>query len=309
MHRLLLVEVVLLELIHDLLRSNLTLLLGDLLDHICKLLVHALRQFESVERIHNEGYATLSGLAVDTNDRLVLTTNIGRIDRQIRNLPDLASALMQSLHTLVDCILMRTGECGKYELTCIRMSRIDVHLCATLVNLCDLTDVLDIQLRIDSLREHVVSQSQDIYITGTLTVSEQSSLYTVCACKQCQLGSCHAGSTVIVRMYAQDHAVTILEVTIHPLDLVCINIRSVHLNGGRQVEDDRLLRSCLTPGILNSGTYLKCIIQLSSGKALRRILKHQISVIVLRILLDHVRSIDCDLLDLLFVLVEYHVTL
>ena len=97
MDRLFLVQVILAELFHDLLRSNLTLLLGNLLDDIRELFVHALRQLEAVEGIHNEGYAALSGLAVDADDRLVLSADVGRIDRKIRNLPVLAVSLMESL--------------------------------------------------------------------------------------------------------------------------------------------------------------------------------------------------------------------
>ena len=52
---------------------------------------------------------------------------------------------------------MGAGECGKYQLSCIRMTRIDGHLGAALVHLCDLTDVLNVQLRIDALGEHIVS--------------------------------------------------------------------------------------------------------------------------------------------------------
>ena len=95
--RFFLVQVILAELFHDLLRSNLTLLLGNLLDDIREFFVHALRQLEAVEGIHNEGYATLSGLAVDADDRLVLSADIGRIDRKVRNLPVLAVSLMESL--------------------------------------------------------------------------------------------------------------------------------------------------------------------------------------------------------------------
>ena len=97
MDRLFLVQVVLAELFHDLLRSNLTLLLGNLLDDIRKLFVHALRQLEAVEGIHNEGYAALAGLAVDADDWLVLSADVGRIDRKVRNLPVLAVSLMQCL--------------------------------------------------------------------------------------------------------------------------------------------------------------------------------------------------------------------
>ena len=67
---------------------------------------------------------------------------------------------------------MRTGECSKYQLTGIWVSLRNIHLGATLVNLCDLTNILDLQLRIDALGEHVISQGQNIDITGTLAVAE-----------------------------------------------------------------------------------------------------------------------------------------
>ena len=52
------------------------------------------------------------------------------------------------------------------------MSLRNIHLGAALVNLCDLTNILDLQLRIDALGEHVISQGQNIDITGTLAVAE-----------------------------------------------------------------------------------------------------------------------------------------
>ena len=52
---------------------------------------------------------------------------------------------------------MGTGKCGKYQLACIRMSRINGHLCAALANLGDLLYIFQIQLRVDTLREHIVS--------------------------------------------------------------------------------------------------------------------------------------------------------
>ena len=106
--------------------------------------MHALWQLEAIEGIHYKGYAALSGLAVDTNDWLVLSSNIAWIDRQIRNFPVLAVSLMKSLHTFVDRILMRTGECGKYQLSSVWMSWRDLHLGAALVNFCDLTDIFNI---------------------------------------------------------------------------------------------------------------------------------------------------------------------
>ena len=106
MVRFLAVEILDAELFHDLLRCDLALLLCDLLDHIRELLVHAARKLESKEAVHNESNTALSGLAVDTDHRLVLSSDIGRIDRQIRNLPDLALSFHKRMHSLVDGILM-----------------------------------------------------------------------------------------------------------------------------------------------------------------------------------------------------------
>lgn len=90
------------------------------------------------------------------------------------------------MHSLVDGILMGAGERSKYQLSSVRMTRIDMHLCAALVNLRDLLDVADLKLRIDSLGEHIVGNGQDIHVAGTLTVSEQGSFNAVSACKHCQ---------------------------------------------------------------------------------------------------------------------------
>ena len=141
-NRLLAVQIILLELRHDLLGSNLTLLLGNLLDHISELLMHALGQLEAVESIHNEGYAALSGLAVDADNRLVLPSNVAGIDRQIGNFPVLALSLPKGLHTLVDGILMGTGKCGKYQLSCIGLAGRNLHLGAALIYFCNLPHII-----------------------------------------------------------------------------------------------------------------------------------------------------------------------
>ena len=68
--------------------------------------MHALWQLEAIEGIHYKGYAALSGLAVDADDRLVFPPDIGRINGKVGNLPILAVSLSERLHSLVDGILM-----------------------------------------------------------------------------------------------------------------------------------------------------------------------------------------------------------
>ena len=62
MQRFLLIQILALEIVHDLLRGNLALLLGYLLDNICKLFVHRLGQLEAKISIHNESDTALAGL-------------------------------------------------------------------------------------------------------------------------------------------------------------------------------------------------------------------------------------------------------
>ena len=138
MDRLLHVDIVTLELFHDLVRSDLALLLGDLLDDVRELLVHALRKMEAEEGVHDEGHAALAGLGVDADHRLVLSADVAGVDGQIRNLPVGVVPRVHRLHALVDGILVGTGEGGEDQLACVRMARRDGHLRAALVDLGDL---------------------------------------------------------------------------------------------------------------------------------------------------------------------------
>ena len=134
--------------------------------------MHALWQLETKIRIHDKGDTALSGLGIDPDDRLILSSDVRRIDRQIRNLPDLALSFFHGCNALVDRILMRTGECSKHKLTRIWMTRMDRNLAASFVNFNDFIDMFNVQLRINALRKHVIRNIQNIHITGTFTVSE-----------------------------------------------------------------------------------------------------------------------------------------
>ena len=95
---------------------------------------------------------------------------------------------------------------------------------------------------------------------------------------------------------------------VHPLDLVCVYVRSRHLNRCRKVDDDLIVRSC-APLFLYSGADIQCKIKLGSGKTLRRVLKDYFSVVIFHIFLYHAGTIDRDLLYFLAVCMEYNLTL
>ena len=162
-----------------------------------------------------------------------------------------------------------------------------------------------IQLRIDTLGEHVVGHCQNIDISGSLAVAEKCAFHALRACKKGQLCSCHAASPVVVRMDAEDNAVSVLE---HPLDLVSVDVGRRHLHGGREIEDHGIFR-CRLPYVLHSRADLEGKIQLSAGKALGRILKIDLSGELFRSFLDPFGALNGDINDGLLVLAKNHVSL
>jgi len=67
-------------------------------------------------------------LRVDPDDSLVCATDIGGVDREVRQFPDgvsLSDPLLISLETFFDGVLMRSREGSEDKLSSVRMSRVD----------------------------------------------------------------------------------------------------------------------------------------------------------------------------------------
>ena len=188
------------------------------------------------------------------------------------------------------------------------MPRRNLHLRAALADFCDLTHILYIQLRVDALGEHVVSHVENVYIARALTIPEEGAFHTVRTGEKCQLRGRHGASPVIVRMHAEDDALTVLKMGIHPLNLIRVYIGRSHLHRGGKVYNDRVLLG-RPPGLLYRRTNIQSKIKFRTGKALRRILQAYLGIAVGHILLHQLRAHDGDLLDLLPVLVEHHIPL
>ena len=69
-----------------------------------------------------------------------------------------------------------------------------------LISIADLGHIGEVKFRIHALGIHVHGNSYNIYITGTLTVSEQGSFYTISAGQKSHLRISYPASSVIVRM-------------------------------------------------------------------------------------------------------------
>ena len=186
-------------------------MIGNILGRIAHCLTHLGRQIQTKVLLQNITDTALTGLAVDPDHIcLVLSSDILRIQRQIRNGPFSGMLmLLPDLHTLGDCILMRTGEGCKYQRTAIGASHIDIHARILLIFCTDLRHIRKIQPRIHALGIHIHSQCYDIYISGTLSVSEKGSFNTVCSGKYSHLRIADAAAAVIMRMKRNDHIVSV----------------------------------------------------------------------------------------------------
>ena len=165
-------------------------------------------------------------------------------------------------------------------------------------------------MRFYTLRVHIVSHGQNVHIAGALAVSEERSLDAVRARKQRELGRRNAGAAVVVRVDADHNRIAILKVTHHPLNLVRIDIRRVHLDRQREVDDHLLLRCRHAPLIEYRLADLERKVELGSHKALRGVLEDDVVAPELfHAGLDHLDAVYGNLLNLLAARVEDHVAL
>ena len=167
-------------------------------------------------------------------------------------------------------------------------------------------DVGEGQFRVNALGEQVQPQRDDVDIAGPLTIAEQRAFNTVSPRHQPLLGGGNGGSPVIMGMQRQDHAVTAGEMTVHPFDLVSVDIRGGHFHRGRQVHDAAIIRGWL-PDIHHRFSDLQRVFQLGSGETLWRILQLQVGAgQPADPVSDHFRAINGDLLHPCTVFTENH---
>src|SRR5699024_75295 len=234
-----------------------TLGVGDVLDHGGELHLHGPWHLQTVVGLHDVGDAALAGLGVHTDDSLVVAADILRVDGQVGNLPLGATQFLprnlggggtrldlggQGIQALVDGILVGTGERGEHQVAAVRVALGYTQLVAVLDGATDVLDVGEVQLWVHTLGQHVQCQGDQADVAGALTIAEQAALDPISAGHVTQLRCCDTGAAVIVGMQGQDDGIATVEVAVHPLDGIRVDVRGDHLDGGRQVDDDRVLR-------------------------------------------------------------------
>ena len=79
----------------------------------------------------------------------------------------------------------------------------------------------------------------DVDVAGALAVAEQRALDAVGAGHHAELGGGDGAAAVVVRVQRQHDAVAVRTCAVEPLDHVGVDVRRVHLDRGRQVQDER----------------------------------------------------------------------
>ena len=105
-------------------------------------------------------------------------------------------------------------------------------------------------------------------------------------------------------MDAQDHAVPVLQIVAHVLDLVGVNVAHAHGNRHRQVDDHGLLRRGLHD-VDHLVAHLQGVFRLRAGEALGAVLKAEVSGVLGGQLLYQAGAVGGDLLDLVLALFKH----
>src|SRR5699024_10986813 len=168
----------------------------------------------------------------------------------------------------------------------------------------DRCQVGEVDLRVYALGQHVQAQGDQADVAGALTVAEQAALDAVGAGQVAQLGGGHALATVVVRVQGEDDGVAAVQVAVHPLDGVRVDVRGDHLHRGGQVDDDRVLRGRVDDLDDRVADFLG-VFDLGAGEGLRGVLPAPVGVrVVLGDFLDQVGCVGGQLLDAFLVLAE-----
>jgi hypothetical protein len=186
---------------------------------------------------------------------------------------------------------------------------VHLQLVAVLGGGADAVEVREVDLRVDPLREEVQAQRDEVDVAGALPVAEQAALDPVRAREVAELGGGDGRAAVVVRVQRQDHVLARVEVPVHPLDRVGVDVRRGHLHRRRQVDDHVALGGRLEH-LEHPVADLGGELELGPGVRLGRVLVvHGRAGHRLLVVLAEPRALDREVDDALAVGTEHHVAL
>ena len=137
---------------------------------------------------------------------------------------------------------MRAAERGVHEVADIGVARVHVDPVAVLDRAPDLVDVGEVDHRVDALGVQVQGERHEVDVAGALAVAEEAPLDALGAGEQRQLRAGDPRAAVVVRMHGKDHPLAALQIAMHVLDLIGVDVGRRDLHRGGQVQDHRALR-------------------------------------------------------------------
>mmetsp|Transcript_95247 Transcript_95247/g.226840 ORF Transcript_95247/g.226840 Transcript_95247/m.226840 type:complete len:333 (-) Transcript_95247:214-1212(-) len=200
---------------------------------------------------------------------------------------------------------MRSGEGGVDQAAGPRVPLRDFELGAVLRDPDGLLQAIVAHLGVDALGEKVQGQRHQAHVAGALAIAKEAALHSVCSCHDGELRRRDAGAPVVVGVDADAHAVSLLDVSTHPLDLVSVHIRSRHFYGAGKVQDDLVLWRGF-PHVHHPVAHVQREVELRAGEALGGVLQAHVgaSHALLDQLLHQPHALDRQVLDLLATLFE-----
>ena len=148
------------------------------------------------------GNTAFARLTIDTNHFLIRATDVGRINRQIGDIPGFIGVTLGQ--ALMDGVLVTAGESREYELSRVRMARVNRQLRAFTGYRANLIHVSEIQHRVHALTVEIHRHSHDVHIARPLTVAQQRAFHPVCTRHHTELGSSDRTSPIVVGMQGDD---------------------------------------------------------------------------------------------------------
>jgi hypothetical protein len=115
--------------------------------------------------------------------------------------------------------LVRSRESSEDELSGVRSTRVNGNVGASGDDFDAFFEVGEVQLGADTLSVHVESEGDEVDVSGTFTVSEEATLYSVGTGHKSKFGSGDTGSSVVVGVEGNDDVFSLLDVSAEVFDL------------------------------------------------------------------------------------------
>ena len=214
-----------------------------------KLDLQAARKIESVLGAQEVRHATLAGLRIHPDNRLVAAADVLGINGQVRYAPRRLAHLdaralrigVHALKALLDRVLVRARKCRKHKVAAVRVALMDPDLIAVFDRTANLRHIRQVELRINALRRKIEAERHEIDVASSLPIAKQTALDAVRTREVTELGRRYPRAAVIVGMKRKHDALACVQMAIHPFDGIRVHIWGRHLDRRREIDNDLLL--------------------------------------------------------------------